>query len=348
MRFAHFQSGQARVDHVLGEFYWTVARGDLAETDDYVEPPRMLSREQTKDEGGGGGELTWSLGTYEPAADLWRAFGLPGEPPEPEGVAPHQPSPYAQSLRAVGGRAVLAVAAILAVFVALWIAGARTVHRQTVSIPRAAAPGSAEAATFAGPIFVTSDGNLQVKVQAPVSNSWLYLDGALINEETGAVDAFDLEVSYYYGRDSDGSWSEGDTTATRYIPAVPPGRYTLRLEPQWEGGHAPPGCAPPQRFPPRRTGYATDGQTSAWTRTDERSRRSKHRPWPTTTPWPGAPPEPARCANEQAPPAQPAAHPSSPKPQPQPPSCPYRNRSVFKRHTTRGLVLRVARRLLSR
>ena len=36
VRFAHFQSGQARVDHVLGEFYWTVARGDLAETDDYV------------------------------------------------------------------------------------------------------------------------------------------------------------------------------------------------------------------------------------------------------------------------------------------------------------------------
>jgi ClpP class serine protease len=81
-----------------------------------------------------------------------------------------------------------------------------------------------------------------------------------------------------------------------------------------QGGHAPPGCAPPQRFPPRRTGYATDGQTSAWTRTDERSRRSKHRPWPTTTPWPGAPPEPARCANEQAAPAQPAVHPISKAP----------------------------------
>jgi hypothetical protein len=93
--------------------------------------------------------------------------------------------------------------------------------------------------------------------------------------------------------------------------------------------------APPQRFPPRRTGYATDGQTSAWTRTDERSRRSKHRPRPTTTPWPGAHPEPAWCANEQAAPAQPAAHPSSPKPQPQPQSHPHHNRSLFKRHTTR-------------
>jgi hypothetical protein len=79
-----------------------------------------------------------------------------------------------------------------------------------------------------------------VKVVAPVSNSWLYLDGALINEETGAVDEFDVEVSYYYGRDSDGSWSEGSKSATEYIPRVPPGRYLLRLEPQWEAGRTPP------------------------------------------------------------------------------------------------------------
>jgi len=42
------------------------------------------------------------------------------------------------------------------------------------------------------------------------------------------------------------------------------------------GRHAPARLRPTQRFPPRRTGHATDGQTSAWTRTGERSRRSKH------------------------------------------------------------------------
>jgi len=104
-----------------------------------------------------------------------------------------------------------------------------------------------------------------------------------------------------------------------------------RRRPQ-QGGPAPPGSAPPQRFPPRRTGYATAEQTSEETRTVERSRRSKHRPWPTTTPWPGAPPESPRCANERAAPAQPAVHPSSPKPQPQPPSRPHYNRSLLKRH----------------
>jgi hypothetical protein len=130
----------------------------------------------------------------------------------------------------------MAVAAIFLVFLVMVGTGGRTVHRQKVAIPPGAAPGSAEAATFAGPFFVTSDGNVQVRVEAPVNNSWLYLDGALINEETGAVDDFDAEVSYYYGSDSDGSWSEGGTSATRYIPAVPPGRYLLRLEPMWEHG----------------------------------------------------------------------------------------------------------------
>ena len=255
-RFSHFQSGQACVDGVLGEFYWAVAQGERAETDDYVKPPRMLSREmsggrsgdsappvkETKDRKAAAnqGELNWSLGTYQPADELWRAFHLSGDPPPPEGVAPNQSSPWAESLGPVWKRAMAIVAAVVVVFVLLNVAGGQTVHRQTVSIPYAAAPGSAEAATFAGPIFVPRDGNVQVRVQAPVSNSWLYLDGALINEETGAVDEFDLEVSYYHGRDSDGSWSEGGTTATAYIPTVPPGRYTLRLEPQWEAGQAPP------------------------------------------------------------------------------------------------------------
>jgi len=82
------------------------------------------------------------------------------------------------------------------------------------------------------------------------------------------------------------------------------------------GGRAPPGCAPPQRLPQRRSGYAQDGPTSARTRTAERSRRSKHSGWPTPAPWPGAPVEPARCANEPAAPAWPAVPPSSPKPKP--------------------------------
>ncbi len=238
--FAHFQSGNAVVDAVLGEFYWTVARGDQAATDDYVKPPHMLSRERVAEEGGRTGELTWSYGTYTPPGEVWSAFSLPGVPPEPEGVGPHQPSPYREAAKASWKTAVWSVLAILVLFLGIEVAGGRPVEEMRVGIPHDAVSGAPESARFLGPFSVETDGNLQVKVSAPVANSWIYLDGALINEDTGEVDDFDVEVSYYFGRDSDGSWSEGGTSATRFIPAVHPGRYTLRLEPQWEAGQAPP------------------------------------------------------------------------------------------------------------
>jgi hypothetical protein len=67
----------------------------------------------------------------------------------------------------------------------------------------------------------------------------LYLDGALIEEQRGDFYAFDTEVSYYSGRDSDGAWTEGSNTSRRYLGGIPPGRYVLRLGPQWQSGRAP-------------------------------------------------------------------------------------------------------------
>lgn len=231
-KFSHFQSGTARVDHVLGEFYWTVARGDETETDDYVAPPRMVSKESTRE------EVTWNLGTYAKPKDVWEAFSLEGEPPEPEGVGPHQPfegeKPGGLFLKAVMGSGL-----VLLLFLFLVAAGGKTLHKQSIPVAATAVSGTPESVTFAGPFQVTSSGNLQVRLTAPVSNSWLYVDGALINEETGAVDEFDVEVAYYSGYDSDGAWSEGGQSATRYIGSVPPGRYMMRLAPQWEARRAP-------------------------------------------------------------------------------------------------------------
>jgi hypothetical protein len=129
---------------------------------------------------------------------------------------------------------------VIVVFIATAIGGGKKLHQQTITIPSGSVSGAPESAVFAGPIFVPATSNVEVRIEAPVSNSWLYLEGALINEETGSVDEFDAEVAYYSGSDSDGSWTEGGTSATRYIPSVPAGRYTLRLEPQWEAGRQPP------------------------------------------------------------------------------------------------------------
>jgi hypothetical protein len=233
-RYKHFQGGTARVDHVVGEFYWEVAVGDTAETADYVSPPYMLSTERTPE------EVVWSLGTYNTGAEVWKAFHLAGGPPRAEGVGPHQPSPWAARVGPIWSSAVLGLGLLLLLYVGLLVFAGKEVYRQSVQIAPGLPSGAPEAVLFTDPFEVPRSGNLQLKVHSPVMNSWLYLDGALIEEDTGVIDEFDVEVSYYTGKDSDGTWTEGSQTSRAYVGRVPPGRYVVRLAPQW-GGSAVPG-----------------------------------------------------------------------------------------------------------
>jgi hypothetical protein len=74
--------------------------------------------------------------------------------------------------------------------------------------------------------------NVEVDTSTDLNNRWIYLNYALINEETGQAFDFGREVSYYHGYDSDGSWSEGGQNDSVAVPSVPPGRYYLRVEPE--------------------------------------------------------------------------------------------------------------------
>ena len=118
------------------------------------------------------------------------------------------------------------------------IAGGHVVHKQAVVIPTGVAPGPPEAALFTDAFFVQETGNLEVTVQAPVSNSWLYLDGALINEETGAVDDFDLETSYYFGARQRRVLVRGLDRGPDLHRLGPPGRYMLAPGAAVGGGQA--------------------------------------------------------------------------------------------------------------
>jgi hypothetical protein len=232
-RYKHFQSSLGRVDHVLGEFYWAVSQGDTSHLRDYVSPPRFLSSETTAE------ETVWTVGTYLEPQEVWGAFGLEGHPPRPSGVAPNQPWPWKSQARAIYGMAAMVIGLMFLGYIVLTFMGGGQIHRQTFEIPDGVQPGAPQAAVFSEPFEVKRSGNLQITTKAPVNNSWLYLDGALIQEETGDFYAFDTEVSYYSGRDSDGAWTEGGTTSRRYLGGVSPGRYVLRLGPQWQSGRAP-------------------------------------------------------------------------------------------------------------
>src|SRR5262249_40377463 len=79
--------------------------------------------------------------------------------------------------------------------------------------------------------------SVEVSTSADVRNNWIYLNYALINQDTGQAWDFGREVTFYSGYDSDGSWSEGGQNDTVVVPSVPPGHYYLRIEPEADTLH---------------------------------------------------------------------------------------------------------------
>lgn len=224
--YKHFQTCEATTDFVLGEFPWQVRVGERAVVTDFVHPPRVLSCEKLDK------EVIWSTGEYMYGREIWEAFRLPGRPPEAAGVYENQPSPMTTSVREIWAAFGVFALLLFALMMGFeMFARKEPILEQTYNWDRAEAKGE--------PSFVTDGFDLtgrtssvEVRTSAPVSNHWIYLNYALINDDTGQAWDFGREVSYYYGRDSDGSWTEGKQQDTVVIPSVPAGHYYMRIEPE--------------------------------------------------------------------------------------------------------------------
>jgi len=228
--YKHFQTARAETAFVLGEFPWQVRVGESAEVTDYVSPPRVLSSEQT------GNEVTWSMGEYLSGKDVWRAFRLPASAPDPVGVYENQPSPLSAETRNIW----VAFGAFLVVLVAMMIGFDMAARNEQVFTGYYKYNSNQRGeASFVTDVFEVKGhtSNLELTTSTDLNNRWIYLNYALINEDTGQAFDFGREVSYYHGYDSDGSWSEGSANDRVSVPKVPPGRYYLRVEPEGDPGY---------------------------------------------------------------------------------------------------------------
>jgi hypothetical protein len=227
--YQHFQTATAQTTFVLGEFPWQVRVGEEVQVMDFIAPPRILSRE------GAPSEATWSLGEYMTGTQVWRAFQLPGSPPPAQGVFANQPSPYKGKIAGVW--ALWGIFTLLVALVGVLcytFMGRQEVFKGLYSFtPR---PGAE--ASFVTDVFELKGrpSNVEINVSTNLSNNWAYFNFALINADTGQAYDFGREVSYYFGRDSDGSWTEGGPSDSATIPTVPAGRYYLRVEPEMDAG----------------------------------------------------------------------------------------------------------------
>jgi hypothetical protein len=252
-RFKIYQDAITRVEYVIGEFYWKVAVGEQARAVDYVHPPRMLSMEASlvqlgveevtepatkrrnkKVSSAPTGEINWSLGTYMKHKEVEKAFGITGLPRTSK-IAPNQLFPHKKVYKYWG---VMLAATFLLGFMFIATGSREKVFDQTFALqPVANAEGTQ--VIFSEPFQLKGRRNIRVTARSNVDNSWLYLEGDLIDDATGEVQSFSMPVEYYHGVDDGESWSEGSQSPDTHLSAMPAGQYMLRLEVQWEKWQQP-------------------------------------------------------------------------------------------------------------
>lgn len=240
-----FQDAQARVEYVFGEFYWKVEVGEQVRGVDYVAPPYMLSKEVStiyisdpedpSKQRRAAGEINWSLGTYVTVPQIEKSFAVK-DLPRPSNIAPNQP--YKHKWIYKYWIAFLLLLLVVGFGTMVLSGSTKEVFTQTVNLPPLPNADGTQV-FFSQPFELAGRRNIRIVGESPVQNTWVYLEGDLINDETGVVQSFPIDISYYQGVEDGESWTEGEQTDSAYTSAMPAGRYVLRLEGQWERWQQP-------------------------------------------------------------------------------------------------------------
>jgi len=214
--FKHFQSYTGIVEYVIGEFTWRVKMEDAVQLTDYVAPPFMLTLERTDN------EISWSLAEYVPSQEIAAAFKLENLP-KPVGVYANQPNPLKKQLRHMW--AVFAMLALFALVAEVAMFSNKIVAQGNVAIAVGSDP------MLLPPFNLDQTSSLVVESRAQqLDNEWLEVGLALVRESDGDVRSGSVELSYYSGQDSDGSWSEDDLSHSLVFRDVPPGTWRLLVD----------------------------------------------------------------------------------------------------------------------
>lgn len=231
-----FQDATARVTWVIGEFYWRVEVGESVATADYIAPPEGISKEITRS---GAQEIAYSHARYLEPDEVQQAFGVTGLR-RPSAVGPMQPYRGPRLGKEWG----LLVALLLVIAVITGAAKPRRTLLSTALDPHAIAPMEGAPANvrvvFSEPFEISGRDNVLIEASSMVSNSWVFVSGDLVNEATGALDAFELPIEYYAGVTDGERWTEGNRRRRVYLSRPAKGRYVVRAELQYPEGPPPP------------------------------------------------------------------------------------------------------------
>jgi hypothetical protein len=229
--YKRFLTDSAKVSFVLGEFYWRIHVGDETSTVDFVAPPYSLSVEMNSD------EVVWSRGEYISREELQNAFREKITLERPRNVGMNQPNPWAPALKKIAVPWIFTSLAAITIFGITPHSHQPLLSERFVFTPRSANALST-AAPATAPVVITQPfqigprtTNLEISLGAPIENQWLATDLTLVN--IASQEAFDgnAEISYYRGIEDGEAWSEGSQMTSTYFSQIPPGTYTITIEP---------------------------------------------------------------------------------------------------------------------
>ncbi len=217
--YKYFEGAEETAIWVNGQLPYIAKVGDSHWYDDWIAPPYVLSGERTDD------EQEYFLGEYIPPDEVQEAFRIPDEEmPRPIGIAPNQPSPVSPLWRAVGVAGMLF--AVLNLGLVLW---------SSYLVGKPAATLSVEADDykeeyFTEPFAVSKAGLLEVQLYANLSNGWMAVDGAFVDDQGQAVADFFTEWEYYSGYEGGEHWTEGSKSSSALIKLPRAGTYQLLVK----------------------------------------------------------------------------------------------------------------------
>jgi hypothetical protein len=226
--FRLYQKYTAQVVFATGEFFFDVMDMTANTVNhEYIAPPHMFALERSDD------SVLWCQGEYFFPEEIARIFSLPRKKlPSTSGIGYTQPLNTSFSEKSL----------ILFTFVALLITLSAQLFFNNSAQDQVILRGDYsrvdlkdEQKMFVTPSFTLNDGtkNLEIFLDAPLTNDWFFGEFALINEDKGIEYNFTKEIEYYSGYEDGEAWSEGSKSGEAILSQIPSGRYHLNIYPEF-------------------------------------------------------------------------------------------------------------------
>lgn len=252
-----YNSYKAKVEFAAGEFCFDILGDTGTRIMEYVAPPFMISSERSDR------EMSWYAGYHVEPSDVKRIFRKKDNPPVRNGVGAVQVQKSWVNMDLLKTLTVgYILLLLLTQMMMTWLCADTTVFEERVQVESATdwrnpvgtsdftvvdsasqqvsslhVPGLSEppvrpgSRQFVSRTFELLKGgqNIEIISSADLSNNWLELEIALVNESNGKVYNINQSIEYYSGYDGGERWSEGDRSDETLLSSIDPGKYHLEV-----------------------------------------------------------------------------------------------------------------------